>query len=155
MKQIPLTKGKFALVDDEDYEFLMQWKWHFQARGYAVRASERPIQKKIWMHRVINNTPDAMQTDHIDGNRLNNQCVNLRTVNNACNQMNRKKSPNKSSVYKGVCFDVKNKKWEASIKTDGKKISLGRFTSEILAAKAYNASAIKYFGIFSNLNKVA
>lgn len=147
MKQIPLTQGKFALVDDEDFEFLMQWKWHFE-RGYSCNKSE----KKIYMHNLINKTPTKMQTDHIDGNKLNNTKENLRTCSASQNSMNSKKIILKTSKYKGVYFFKRDKNWAAKIMLDRKSIFLGHFSLEIDAAKAYNDAAIKYFGKFARLN---
>ena len=92
MKQIPLTQGKFTLVDDEDYDFLMQWKWCALKCGsnfYAVRPETRtdnPKRKHIRMNRVLANTPDDLVCDHIDRDSLNNQKINLRncTMKNNC-----------------------------------------------------------------------
>ena len=79
MKQIPLTQGKFAIIDDKDFEYLNQWKWTYDGR-YAIRSVAFTVGKrsKIYMHRIILNTPVGMDTDHIDMNRLNNQRLNLR-----------------------------------------------------------------------------
>jgi hypothetical protein len=71
MKEICLTKGKNTIVDDKDYEWLNQWNWYYGADGYAVRNDKNL--KRLFMHRVIIQTPIGMYTDHIDGNRLNNQ----------------------------------------------------------------------------------
>lgn len=97
MKEIPLTKGYKTIVDDEDYDFLMRWRWHAViAHSVYAERCERPRGgkiKHIMMHRVINNTPDGMETDHINGNGLDNRRSNLRSVTKNQNQWNRK--PNK------------------------------------------------------------
>ena len=81
MKEIKLTQDKVALVDDEDYKWLNEFKWYCAA-GYAARNSPKINGKQsinIFMHREINNTPKGMDTDHISHNRLDNRKVNLRT----------------------------------------------------------------------------
>jgi len=154
MKQIPLTQGKFAIVDDEDFEFLSQWKWHITTNGYAVRRQK--IGEKIaniWMHRVIAKTPDGLVTDHIDCDKLNNQKANLRCCSKQGNAVNSSKY-NKpcSSRYKGVSKMKGRNKWEAYICVDGKKSNIGYFLSEEDAAQAYNSFAIKEYGSFAQLN---
>ena len=157
MKKIPLTKNEFALVDDEDYDFLMRWKWSY-ARGYAIRANnfKKPCGKRstniIHMHRVVNNTPDGFETDHINDDKLDNRKDNLRSCTKSENNMNRKSYERSSSKYKGVFLVKSNKKWRASIGINGKRKTLGTFELEIDAAKAYNKSALIYFGEFARLN---
>ena len=153
MKEIQLSRGMVALVDDEDFESLNQYKWHaLQHRNtfYASRYSRVDSkQKYIRMHGEIMN---GSGIDHIDHNGLNNQKSNLRFCTNSENAMNRIKMRNTSSIYKGVTFHKPNKKWMAQIKINGNKTHIGMFTSEIEAAKAYNAKAIELFLEFANLN---
>ena len=90
MKTIPLTQGKVAIVDDEDYTWLMQWKWH-SSYGYAMRRERTwsGKQKGIFMHRVVNKTPLGLETDHINRNKLDNRKENLQSVThqeNTCNK---------------------------------------------------------------------
>ncbi len=161
MKQIPLTKGKFALVDDEDYDRLVAiGRWHY-SNGYAARNFRRKrlsdgkmVNKGIWMHRVIMDTPDGMDTDHIDNDKLNNQRINLRICSRSENQQNTCKRSHNTSGYKGVSWSKRDKKWEAKIKFDGKSRALGNFTCKHEAARAYNAAATKYFGEFACLNEI-
>lgn len=150
-KSISLTQGKFALVDDEDYEYLNQWKW-FYNDGYAVRNSPRPHQTTIRMHRVIAKTPDDMETDHINGNKLDNQSKNLRICSHSNNQRNTVKKSNNTSGYKGVSWDKSFKKWASSINIDGRRKKLGRFNDPVEAARAYDKAAFIYYGEFANLN---
>ncbi len=160
MKKIPLTKGKFALVDDEDYEHLMQWKWHVNAYGYAVRNEKswyegvKRKRKILFMHRLINKTPDGFHTDHIDGNTLNNKKNNLRDATRSKNMMNQKKREKCFSRYKGVCFSKDRQKWQVDIQKNKKSIFIGRFTCEIEAARAYNKAALEHFGEFARLNEL-
>lgn len=156
MKSIPLTHGKFAIVDDEDYEWLMQWKWQASEKGYATRTQwvGNGKQKRISMHRLINKTPDGLETDHINGNRLDNRKCNLRTCTNAENQQNRRKKEGTTSVYKGVHWNSKDKRWYALIKHDGKTTYLGSFKNEIDAATTYNKAASEIHGEFARINNL-
>ena len=155
MKEIQLTQGKVALVDDEDYEYLMQWKW-YAAKSRKTYYAQRGRNPNIKMHRVLMNTPDDMQVDHIDHNGLNNQKSDMR--NCTLIENNRNISARGRSKYLGVSFTstrVKGKKYEyiaASIRVNRKAISLGNHKTEEAAARAYDEAAKKYFGEFANLN---
>ncbi len=157
MKKIPLTKGQFALVDDEDFEFLNQWKWHASVRGelfYACR--NRSLKEKmghmlIYMHRVIINLDrgDKTQIDHKDGNGLNNQRDNLRTCTPSQNRINRIAPTNSTSGLRGVTWSKGRKKWVAQIKIDKKTVNLGGFTSKEDAHQEYIKAAKTYHGEFA------
>jgi hypothetical protein len=152
-QQIKLTKGKYALVDKEDFEYLNQWKWFCSTTGYAVRtALIDGEQVRIRMHRVVANTPEDMCTDHINMNRLDNRGENLRVVDRSQNNMNRKLNKNSTTGYKGVTLRKDNGKYRAHIQKDGKKRWLGQFDTAIEAAKAYNSAAKKIFGEYAKLN---
>jgi hypothetical protein len=75
MKKIPLTQGKFAIVDDEDFEYLNRWKWYFAPVGYATRGDGhgRGNRTVVYMHRVVNKTTGGLVTDHINRNKLDNR----------------------------------------------------------------------------------
>lgn len=106
------------------------------------------------MHRIINKTPKGFSTDHINGNRLDNRKVNLRTCTHTENMRNRNVRPksSKTSIYKGV-YKLKNaKKWTASIHINKKEKYLGVYVNEDDAAIAYNKAAEKYFGEFASYN---
>lgn len=163
MKEIKLTQGKFALVDDEDFDELNKFNW-FYCRGYGFRNSSRlngPT-RLIPMHRVIMNTPKGMFTDHRDHNGLNNQKNNLRICNHAQNMANRRKQVNGiTSKFKGVVVlnsrSGLNKSYRTYIEINGKKITKSfPFThdGEIAAAKHYNELAKKHFGEFAHLNEI-
>ena len=166
-KQIPLSSGKFALVDDEDYGFLSHWRWYFNQCGYAVRQYRIPNCEQrvlIQMHRLINSTPDGFDTDHINGDRLDNRRENLRTCTRAQNLWNsfvRKKSGHFSSDFKGVGVQkLKGKNgldrfvFYANITKEGVNTRLGNFYSEVDAAMAYNDAAKEMFGEFAQLNEI-
>ena len=148
IKTIPLTQGKVALVDDEDYHELSKYRWCAHKYGnlwYAVRMSPRdPVTHKrtgIRMHRIIVDTPDGMDTDHINGNGLDNRRCNLRVVTRRENIQNLHLK--KSSKFPGVSWYKQTKKWAANIGLNGKNHHLGYYDDEetagIIYAMACNA----------------
>lgn len=164
---IPLSQGKFALVDAEDYEWLSQWKWHYaigkggigyaRRKTYLGKTTAGTYQTiSVWMHRVINKTPNNLITDHINGNTLDNRRNNLRSCSTLQNNANRTKNRSKTyTVYKGVTRHPKDKKWHANIGLDHRTIYLGGFDTPELAAKAYNNAALNFFGDFAKLNFIS
>ena len=163
MKRIPLSgfhgRGKFALVDDSEYDSLIVFKWHLNV-GYAARKSPRNVDGKyicILMHRAIMNPPADMQIDHRDHNKLDNRRCNLRICTRSQNASNAVKQRTLngrpvSSKFKGVDWHTYSKKWRATITVDGRNVSLGSFVTEIEAAEVYDRAAIEHFGEFANLN---
>jgi len=143
MKELTLTKGKFAIVDDEDFEYLNQWKWSFDdlyaVRGeYLGKVEGKDKYKKIYLHKVINQTPKGLETDHINQNKLDNRRCNLRTVTKSQNNRNRTCCVKNICGVIGVNWYKQTKKYCARIVIDGKKIHLGYFTNigdAILARK--------------------
>lgn len=146
MRKIPLTQGKFAIVDDDDYEFLMQWKWSLTSHGYAKRSQRTGNQKCFYMHREITKIKKDMQVDHINHNKLDNRKCNLREVTSNQNMMNRSTTVGLSK-YKGV-GKHKCGKWRSYCN----KKHIGLFDSEIEAAKAYDKKALELFGEHACLN---
>lgn len=154
-KEIPLTKGKVALVDDEDFVRLNQWKWLTNCNGYAARnVTLNGKCKTIFMHRVITATPDGFYTDHINGNILDNRKINLRVCTHRQNIRNAKSRKNSSSKYKGVSWCSARKKWAVYLKNENENFLIGRYKNEEDAALAYNEAAKKYFGEFARLNSL-
>ncbi len=158
MREIPLTKGFVALVDDNLYDYLMQWKWyaHRAAPGlkyYAKRSVwDGCRHKQIHMHRVIAGSTPGQRTDHIDGDGMNNQRYNLRSCTNAQNMCNRKAQRNNTSGWKGVSWVKKLNKWRAQIESEGKGQMLGHFHDPIEAALAYDEAARRLHGEFASTN---
>lgn len=152
-KQISLTRGQVALVDDEDFDYLNQWKWCVDSYGYAVRThGKRPNRFTMWMHRLIMNTPKGMDTDHINGNRLDNRKSNLRVCNRSQNKCNVTKHKDNKSGYKGVSWFTRNKKWQAQIMIEGKTLFLGYYDTPEDAAVAYNKAAVEQHQEYAKLN---
>jgi hypothetical protein len=158
-KEIILTQGKVAIVDDEDFEYLNQWKWCVSNTcgkfyvGRSITVSKNK-QKRILIHRFIMKPDKGMVIDHLDGNPLNNQKNNLRICTHSDNMRNCKISIKNTSGYKGVSFVKKNNTYKSAIKFNKRTIYLGYYIDPIDAARAYNTAAIKYFGEFANLNKI-
>jgi len=158
MKQIPLTQGQFALVDDEDFEELKKHKWYAYKSKYTFYAGRKlrlGVNKRqiIVMHRQILGLEDPkMQGDHIDWNGLNNQRHNLRIATNSQNVRNVRPNKNTSSKYKGVNWEKRDNVWRAQIQCDKRKIYIGSYKDEIEAAKAYDKKAKELFGEFAYLN---
>ena len=148
---IPLTQGQEAFVDDEDYKWLMQWKWHYNGRN-AVRQTIGNNAKAIYMHREIMNTPVGMDTDHVNHNPLDNRKENLRICTFAENQHNQNIHKNNTSGYKGVMWHKATNKWIAQINVEKKHMHLGLFDNPREAAKFYDAAAFAYYGEFANTN---
>lgn len=150
-KEIPLTQGKVALVDDEDYARVNSYKWHTQLyRGgcYAVRQIKTAPVQQIYMHRFIMDAPNGLEIDHKNGNGLDNRRSNLRICTESDNRKNRKLNYNNVSGYKGVYWDKKMRKWRAKIKVNRRTIHLGSFTTPESASLAYSHAANALFGKF-------
>jgi len=147
-KLIPLTQGRFAIVDDDDYERVAVHKWVYHPNGYARKTF--PKKHWVYLHQFIFFDIDKPTSivDHINRNGLDCRRVNMRFCNESQNSCNRK--PQKGKQYKGVCWD-KNK-FRADVRVNGKRFSVGRFDNEEDAARAYDKAAKQYFGEFAYLN---
>jgi HNH endonuclease len=156
VKTIPLTQGKVALVDDADYEVVSKFKWYaLKSRHtfYAVRNFPKGNGKQglIRLHRFL--LPGHPEIDHRDGDGLNNQRENLRPATRSQNEWGAcHKRRGVSSVYRGVSWYSRDKKWLSYIHVSGKGKHLGYFLSEEDAARAYDTAARKYFGEFASPN---
>lgn len=150
---IPLTKGKFALINQEKFEKLINYNWFCNSSGYAER-SERTSNgtKHILMHRQILDFPKDLEIDHINGDPLDNRIENLRVVEHQQNLFNSPKPKNNTSGFKGVEYLKNRQKYRARIGINKKKLHLGYFDDPIEAAKAYDKAALKLYGKYARLN---
>jgi hypothetical protein len=157
-KEIQLTQGKIALVDDADYEWLNQWKWYaFKNRSgawYARRFKKTDLRPRVnvFMHRLILNAREGMEVDHANHDTLDNRRENLRECTKSQNMHNAGKNKRNTTGYKGVWWKSTDNQYAAAIKINGKRIYLGRFTDPVKAALAYDEAAKKYHGEFAYLN---
>lgn len=156
MKEIILTNGLIALVDNEDYERINKYKWTFHNGGYAIRHIEGTKNSTIMMHREILHTKKNKNLDHINQNKLDNRKENLRVATNSQNQANRKKwlvmGQPCSSKYRGVSWHKGAKKWRALTEHKGVHYNLGNYDSEEKAAKVYDLKVQELHGEFAKLN---
>jgi hypothetical protein len=161
-KEIQLTQGKVAIVDDEDFEYLNQWKWCLRGTGrgkfYAIRGFRKSKKNNktgsVRMHRQIMKVEKGFVVDHIDGNTLNNKKNNFRICTQSDNCKNQKMSIKNKCGYKGVSQQKNTNKFISQISLNNNKIYLGTFTDIIDAARAYNEAALKYHGEFAHINKI-
>lgn len=156
MRIIQLTKNQIAYIDDEDWDKVKDYKWYAVHQGqtyYAIRSTlQGGRSKKLRMHRVIMGITDpAIEVDHEDCNGLNNQRYNLRIATRRQNCTNQRKRFGATSLFKGVHWSKSKQQWRAVIYTPGYK-SIGYYNEELIAAKAYDQAAIRYFGVFAKLN---
>ncbi len=150
-KEIQLSQGEMALVDDDVFAELDKFYWYCDADGYAARMAKRPNGQRfvLRMHWCIKRVQPGFVVDHINGNRLDNRAENLRVCTKAQNNANIHKDG-----FKGVCWREHAKAYKAYIKKNGKQIHLGYFKDQVKAAEAYNEAAANLFGEFASLNQL-
>ena len=160
MRRIQLTQGRFALVDNEDYDEIASYKWCAHQRQnskncYAVRTVRLSFgrYKTVYMHRAILSPGPRLEVDHANGNGLDNRRSNIRACTHSENIRNRAKRAKASSQFKGVSWNVAARRWAANIHSGpDRQIFLGYFADEVEAAKSYDAAARHHFGRFARLN---
>ncbi len=155
MKEIPLTKGYVAIVDDEDFERLACYKWHVCVvkphRPYARRRCHK-TRNLVSMHREILDAPDGFDVDHVNRRTLDNRRTNIRIATRAQNRANSGPNSNNQTGYKGVRFIEGQKKPFVAFIRDGKYKHLGCFVNASAAAVVYDRAARSLWGEFAYLN---
>jgi hypothetical protein len=154
MKEVILTQGKVAIVDDVDFVQLSKYKWC--ATYNPVRGIHTAIRNgkggSVYMHRQIMDAPKGTDVDHINRNPLDNRRCNLRFATRSENLQNAPKRVNNTSGFKGVIWCKSVNKWRAAIGFRGAKLILGYFDHKTEAAEAYDRKATELFGEFAFLN---
>jgi hypothetical protein len=157
-RRIPLTEGKFAIVDPPDFYRFNNFQWcavKHKSLFHAVRLvnGSNDTTRILSLHCEIMNPPKGLVVDHRNRNGLDDRRENLRLATHSQNRCNRfVDKTGCSSQYRGVCWHKQRKCWRAHLQYEGKWVWLGRFDSEIDAAKAYDEAAKKYHGEFARLN---
>lgn len=156
MKEIKLSQGLVAKVDDDDFVKLSNFTWYASKnRKYYARRHQMINGKKskVYMHReIMEVTEPELFVDHIDGDGLNNTRANLRVASHSENLANVPKRNGTSSKFRGVNYKKSTGKWQVQIQHNNKLYWVGSFDSEIEAAKAYDKKAVELFGEFAQLN---
>ncbi len=157
MKKIPLSKGMYAIVDDDDFDRISKHKWHIQSDTmlYAVRKGSRDEHGKrirYQMHREVISAPAGIFVDHISGNPLDNRRCNLRLATTQQNAFNRKITTANTTGAKGVYLCKATGRYYAQICINGRGKHLGFFASIAEAAASYDAAARRIFGEFAKPN---
>jgi len=152
-RRIPLTQGRFALVDAEDFETVEPMSWHYTAQGYAgTNTGGRKHHRSVLMHRFLLDIHDRfVYADHINHDTLDNRRSNLRVVTPG-ESMRNTRSARGTSAYKGVHWHKGAGKWRAMIQIDRKSRHIGYFDTETEAAAAYDEKARELFGEYAWLN---
>jgi len=159
MKEIQLTQGKIALVDDADFEQVNRYKWYakrspkrvYVSRNLPLSGRKRTTQ---YLHQFLLNPPENSEIDHLDHDGLNNQRSNLRVCSTAENRRNVPVRINNKSGFKGIRWRKDLQLWHARICYNRKRIHLGYFPDPVSAAMAYNTAAKDLHGEFACLNPI-
>lgn len=144
-RKIPLTRGKFAIVDDDIFDVLSKHSWHTSSNGYARNGGRE------YMHRIIMRPRPGLTIDHINLNKLDNRRANLRICSMRDNIRNGPKKKTKNP-YKGVFWEQRTRRWFAQISVNYRSVFLGRYRDPIDAAYAYDFAAIMIHGEFARPN---
>lgn len=163
MKQLPLTKGYFALVDEDDYYWVSQFNWcaiELNGQVYARRSKKKGTLRsnepyEVYLHRVIAKCTDKSKVvDHIDHDGLNCQKNNLRICSAEENKRYTSSHKDSFSKHLGVSFDKSRNKWIAQLKHNGVRVLSKRYDTELEAAQAYNKASLLYNKEFATINTI-
>lgn len=145
----PLEQGHFAVVDDESYTMLIQYRWFRSTRGYAV--CNLAVGVTGHMHKMV--LPFGSTVDHRSRNKLDNRKTNLRFCNHSQNGANQEIRVSNGTGFKGVVWDKARNKYRAQIQVNQRMKNLGRFSTPEEAAAAYDRAAITAWGEFALTNQ--
>jgi len=152
---IPLTQGYVATIDACDVHLVDQWDWTAYVRPSTVHAFRKTtrdgIKVNVWMHRVILGTPAGFDTDHVDGDGLNNTRANLRVATRSQNNRNQRITGRNTSGRKGVSWHKKDKRWRACIHVNNRYVHLGHFVEFDDACAAYAKASTEMHGDFGRV----
>lgn len=152
MMTLLLNNGMQVMVSESDYHSVSQHSWYWNGRYVRADIKKDDTTAKVYLHTFIMCPDKGQVVDHINGNSLDNRRENLRVCTQSQNLANSRKRKNCSSLYKGVSWNKKNRKWVAYINADKSRVPLGYFRSEQEAARAYDAKALEVFGEYAKLN---
>jgi len=150
---IPLTKGKYAIVDREHYDKVIEHSWQFHSQGYAANTNIGELLHQFIIFMEVDFYIGII--DHINGDKLDCRRENLRLTNKSVNMQTSKKRKGTSSKYKGVCYIKRVDKWLVYINANGSRSYLGTYSSETEAALAYNSEVVNLYGDLARLNEVS
>ena len=154
MKKIQLSRGKFAIIDDSDFDSVSQYKWSYDPKGYAfTNWGKRPNRRIMYLHRFLMSPVKGQECDHINQDKLDNRRENLRTCSRIENSRNRKVFKNLTG-FKGVARHIRDGLFSARVLHKGQIYSGGYHKTALEAAKKYNEIALKLHGEFASLNNV-
>jgi hypothetical protein len=154
MKLLPLSQGRSAKIDDDQYEKFGKLKWSY-SHGYAKRTDSK-TKRSIYLHRLITNAGPGTEVDHINGDTLDNTLSNLRVCKRAENRRNQKPRRDSKHGFKGIRFSYAHgnrfKPYQAQIRVNGIYYRSKYFATAREAAIAYDELALKHHGNFARLN---
>lgn len=164
-RKIALTKGQWAIVSEEDYDYLIQFNWcafqspkvknaYYAKRDVVEGHGDKKIKRSILMHRLIyerafEKLPNGFHADHRNRQPLDNRISNLRKATNQENCFNTGKHSNNTSGYKGVYWHRRKNCWFGKITKDRKQYMLGYFVDPKEAHDAYKRAALQLHGEFA------
>lgn len=158
--RVPLSRGKYALIDAADADRVLAFKWHatspVRGKSYAARNIRLPDGRKTiqLLHRFLMDPPAGMEVDHKNGDGLDCTRQNMRIATRQQNCANMPKNCRNTSGYVGVTWDKAKRRWRAQIKVSGRMIALGRFDTALEAARARAAFARDVHGEFASRDEV-